>query len=113
MVQNLSDECRKLAEQNFIPLVDYVPDDEPLNLSNEDHLLFVINYAKEKAADLIVIDTVSAAFDLLDENSNAEVKRYVMRPLKRLAREANAAVVFCHHTSKPHESHTGDRKSTR
>jgi hypothetical protein len=43
-----------------------------------------------------------------DENSNAEVTRHVMNPLKRLAREANCGVVFTHHMGKAGETLSGD-----
>lgn len=102
MRKNFSPESWELVEENFVPFCDVTFDYEPLNLSNRRHIALI---KKETAtADLIVIDTLAAAFDLADENSNAEVKKEIMKPLKRLALETNAAVPFCHHAGKPGES---------
>jgi hypothetical protein len=98
---NFSPESWELVEENFVPFCDATLDYEPLNLSNRRHMALIKK--ETAAADLIVIDTLSAAFDLADENSNAEVKKEIMKPLKRLALETNAAVLFCHHAGKPGE----------
>ena len=95
---------RRVAEKNFIPLVDHEIDDQPLALSNPEHLRFLAEYARGLEVDLIVIDPVTAAFELADENSNAEVTRAVIKPLKRLARDTNTLVWFSHHSGKPSES---------
>lgn len=119
MKQNFSDDSWALIEQNFIPFPDPLLGDEPLDLSNSSHLNLVINIAKDLRVDLIIIDTVSAAFDIQNENDNAEIKRTVMKPLKRLARltnavvienelDASAAVLFTHHSGKPNETMTGE-----
>lgn len=96
---------RSSAEANFFPVVDAVPfEHEPLNLSNPRHLDYAIKYCKEKQVDIVVIDTISAAFDLVSENDNAEVKRRIMCPLKDLAIEANCAIIAIHHVGKRGES---------
>jgi KaiC/GvpD/RAD55 family RecA-like ATPase len=89
-----------LARANFIPVVDAEIDDEPLCLSNPAHLQYLTRFARECGADLVIIDTVSAGFDLQDENANAEVKRVVMRPLKGAAKNFNGSVLFTHHDPK-------------
>ena len=97
------------AAMNVIPFNTPVLNDEQMNLSNPAHMKYVTDYAKAHGADLIIIDTVGAAFDLSDENSNAEVTRRALKPLIRMAREANTAVLFCHHSGKPTESHTNEK----
>ena len=98
-----------LVRKNFIPFVDAFIDDEPLCLSWPKHLHYVLAKAKAIKPDLIVIDTVSSAFYMSDENSNAEIRSKVMSVLYRLAREANAAVLFAHHEGKKNESGLGER----
>jgi hypothetical protein len=104
--KNFSKSQQDFIDANLSLVVDVTLDDEPLSLSSPNHLARVIRFARDRSADLVAVDTVSAAFDMVDENSNAEVKRAVMKPLKRLAREANAAVIFCHHSGKPSEHPT-------
>jgi hypothetical protein len=93
-----------LAHENFIPIVGATVNKHPLNLSKAQHMTHLINFARTNGADLIVIDPVSLAFSLSDENSNAEVIERVVRPLKRLASRTNAAIVFLHHIGKQYES---------
>jgi hypothetical protein len=80
----------------------------PLNLSKPDHFKRVVALANSHRADLVVIDTAASAFELQDENSNAEVTRRVLNPLKQLARECNCAVIFTHHMGKATETQTGE-----
>lgn len=96
------------AKSNFFVWVDAAVNDVPLNLSRPEHLKHLIKLAKAFGADLVIIDTAASAFELQDENSNAEVTRRVMKPLKQLAREVNCAVIFSHHIGKSNETQTGE-----
>jgi 5S rRNA maturation endonuclease (ribonuclease M5) len=98
-----------LVRKNFVPVVDAFIGDEPLCLTWSKHLHYVLAKARAIRPDLIVIDTVSSAFYLSDENSNAEIRSKVMSVLYKLAREANAAVLFAHHEGKKNESGSGER----
>jgi DnaB-like helicase N terminal domain/AAA domain len=94
------------ARANYLTVVDAEVDGEPLNLSKPHHYKTILWEAKKNRADLIIIDTAASAFELMDENANAEVTRRLMNPLKRLAREANCGVVFTHHIGKATETQT-------
>ena len=48
----------------------------------------------------IFIDTISQSFVIANENDNSEIKERVMKPLKQLARETDAAVLASHHIGK-------------
>lgn len=100
MLRRFAPEDAAIAITNFFPVVDATIDDEPLSLSNPDHLRFVIEWARRIKADLIVVDTVSAAFEIVNENDNAEVRNRVMRPLRNFAVLINAGIFFLHHDSK-------------
>jgi hypothetical protein len=54
--------------------------------------------------DIVVVDNVSAAFDLRDENSNAEVTQKIIKPLHKLSRLTGCATVFVHHYGKQAEA---------
>jgi replicative DNA helicase len=103
MLSNLAD--ARTARENFSVIV---ISDSPLNLSRPDHLKHITKLAKAFGADLVILDTAASAFEFQDENNNAEVARRVMKPLKRLAREADCAVIFSHHIGKTNETQTGE-----
>src|SRR5262249_18379109 len=98
----------KTARQNFMIIVDASIKESPLSLSKPDHFKYIMALAKYYHVDLVGVDTAASAFELMDENSNAEVTRRVMNPLKQLAREANCAVIFTHHIGKSNETQTGE-----
>jgi hypothetical protein len=50
--------------------------------------------------EFIFVDNVSAAYDLNDENSNAEVTKKVIKPLLKMAYKGNCAFLFAHHYGK-------------
>jgi hypothetical protein len=52
--------------------------------------------------EFIFVDNVSAAYDLNDENSNAEVTKKVIKPLLKMAYKGNCAFLFAHHYGKKH-----------
>jgi RecA-family ATPase len=94
---------RQLIDENLLLVCDEYINDEPLDLKVPAHMVAVINRAKDFKPDLIIVDTMAALFSLHNENDNAEVKRYVMTPLKILGKEANAAVLLLHHIGKQSE----------
>lgn len=94
----------EVAENNFSTIIDAKLSDECFNFSNRLHLLYAINYCTSHQIDIVVIDTISAAFNIFNENDNAEVKRKIMAPLKELAETANCAVIAIHHIGKQRET---------
>lgn len=50
--------------------------------------------------EFILVDNVSAAYDLNDENSNAEVTKKVIKPLLKMAYKGDCAFLFAHHYGK-------------
>ncbi|HVF54729.1 MAG TPA: DnaB-like helicase N-terminal domain-containing protein [Pyrinomonadaceae bacterium] len=88
-----------LLRKNFFPTHAPVIDGEPLSLSH--HMRLLDNTVRRAGGvDVIIIDTISAAFSLRNENDNAEVANYVMKPLVRLARKLNCLIVLVHHVGK-------------
>ena len=111
MIRHWSAAERALLDENLFILCDEEVDEELLDLAIHNHVTAVADAARLFKPDLIIVDTLAALFSLDDENSNAEVKKKVMQPLKRLAREANAALLLLHHIGKPkmeegHSTHT-------
>src|SRR5438093_4304478 len=90
--------------KHLLSWVDGTVAGEPLSLENESHIRTLKQKVKETNVDLVIIDTVSAAFNLRNENDNSEVKSRVMGPLVHLARSCNCAVIFVHHHGKPNEN---------
>jgi hypothetical protein len=103
MIENFSEEEKEKVKKNLWLICDQEIDDEPLELTNPEHIKKIEELADQINPDLIIVDTYSALFTLEDENSNAEVKNMVIQPLKSLARRSNSAVLFLHHIGKYNE----------
>lgn len=103
MMQPWVSQERAIVEENLFILCDEEIENEPLNLSNPAHLSAITDCSRKFEPDLIIVDTLSALFSLRSENDNAEIKRVVMQPLKKLAKDANAVVWLLHHVGKQSE----------
>lgn len=98
MTEDWSPTERRLLDENFFLLCEGMVKDDPLQMSQ--HLSVIENEAKELGLDLIVVDTSAAAFEINNENDNSEVSRKVLKPLIKLARDLDCAVVIVHHIGK-------------
>lgn len=98
MTDGWSSEKLALLRENFFVSSEGMIDDDLLSLST--HLELVAQLAAERKVDLMAVDTAGAGFDLSDENNNGEAARYVLKPLLRLARLLNCAVIMIHHIGK-------------
>lgn len=90
-----------LVYENLYIACEGMVGDDLLSLSL--HMDMIEREALIHKADFIVIDTMSEAFDLRDENNNAEVSRVVIKPLRKLARTLRCAVLIAHHIGKSNE----------
>lgn len=97
----LDEELQQSVRENLLLASDARFGDEPLTLSNPQHLAYVRHLALAAKVDVIIVDTISAGFDVRDENSNAEITGRVMKPLAALAADTNSAVIYAHHIGKP------------
>lgn len=100
MLEAFSSEERALIDENFHVICDRLVNDEPLSLSTAEHMACVVRDVRSFRADIVVVDTISAAFAVQEENSNSEVMRVILKPLGRLARETQSAVLGAHHVGK-------------
>lgn len=76
---------------------------QSLSLTNDKHFLALSADAIAVKPDLIVIDTLASLCPLFNENDNAEQSRKIWRPLQKLARDSDAAVLVIHHVGKRSE----------
>ena len=91
-------------DANLLIWVDGEIDGEPISFNRSEHLETLSRIVRKDEVGLVVIDTVSSAFDIRKENENGDVTTWVMKPLIGLARSCNCAAVFAHHHGKPSES---------
>lgn len=91
---------QKLIAENLMITCDLMLDDEPFLLSRSDHLDAVRKTAKDNNIDVIIIDTISGAFEIRSENDNSEVAAKIMKPVMRVARDANVCILLAHHIGK-------------
>jgi len=54
----------------------------------------------QNKVEFIIVDNVSAAYDINDENSNAEVTKKIIKPLLKMAYKGDCAFLFAHHYGK-------------
>lgn len=99
MLGSLQVHERALVAQNFHLVADCRIDGLPLTLSNPKHLVIIEADARRVGADVLVVDTITAAFDMENENDNAQGTR-IMKRLLDLAQRLNVVVIFLHHIGK-------------
>jgi replicative DNA helicase len=100
MLQVFSDHERALIDENLQIVCDCQTNDEPLSLSTDQHMARLTRDIRAWHADLIIVDTITAAFNVKDENSNSEVANVILKPLIRMARETQSAIIAAHHVGK-------------
>ncbi len=101
MTRDFSLPERELLAENFRLIPKGFVRGEMFQLNRHFNLAHSI--IKEHLSEVIVIDNISSAFTLNDENNNAEVTGKVVKPLFKLAQTSGAAVVFAHHIGKMSE----------
>jgi hypothetical protein len=102
MLDRFSDQEKARFNDNALLVCEYRDgQDEDLTLSKIGHLALLTQRLKNFAPDLIIVDTISSAFQIRNENDNAEVRRFIMRPLRQLAKDCNSALIATHHIGKP------------
>ncbi len=70
------------------------------SLSDPAHRELITHRLREFGPDLIIVDTISSAMRIENENDNAEIKNKIMNPLRRLARDTDSALLATHHMGK-------------
>jgi hypothetical protein len=103
MLNAFDEKERESVSKNLFLVCDEELDYDPLDLVNPVHIGKIQDAALKNNVDLIIIDTLAALMDVSDENDNAVVKMEVMKPLRILAKKANAAVLLLHHSGKYYE----------
>ncbi|MFN7948249.1 MAG: AAA family ATPase [Blastocatellia bacterium] len=103
-------ECEQVA-RNLHFVCDAFISDEPFSLSHPKHYAYLQAELIEKQIDLLIVDTVAAAFTYRDENSNGEISNHVCKPMLKLAKETGAAILAAHHIGKAkmEEGRTAER----
>lgn len=100
MVKSLSADEQELVGQNLYIFCETEIGEAPVQLNRSDHFETLAAEIAAFKPGLIAIDTISRSFVIKDENHNAEVLHGIMKPLKRLATDTNAAVLAVHHIGK-------------
>lgn len=90
-------EAREL-EQNYIVIPKGLMGGELFQFNT--HEKWANELIEKNGVEFIIVDNVSAAYDLNDENSNAEVTKKVIKPLLKMAYTGNCAFLFAHHYGK-------------
>lgn len=100
MIDGFSDVEKNLVNERLLLICDVSIADEDLMINKSEHFAILAGRLAEFKPDIIFIDTISKCFVIHNENDNSEVKERVMKPLKRLAKLTDAAVLASHHIGK-------------
>lgn len=111
MIADFTPDEQRLIRENLLLICDLKFGDEDLQLNQKEHFLRLADRINNFRADFIFVDTVSSSFAIRSENDNAEIKESVMKPLKRLARLADAGVLASHHIGKAKSEDGGTREN--
>jgi hypothetical protein len=102
MSENLTAEAWERAQQNLVLVPKGLIKGSLYQINS--HWDFTEKLISNNRFDMVIVDNVSAAFDLKDENSNAEVTAKIIKPLHKLSRLTGCATVFVHHYGKQAEA---------
>jgi hypothetical protein len=88
----------KLLRDNLIIIPKGLMDGELFQFNR--HEAWANSLIVQNNIEFIIVDNVSAAYDINDENSNAEVTKKIIKPLLKMAYKGNCAFLFAHHYGK-------------
>lgn len=97
MTKDFTSDELELVRTNLFPVHAPIINGEPLTLSR--HMSQVLASARRIQPDVMIIDTAGAAFDIRNENDNAEIQ-HIMKTLIRITRRLNCLIVLIHHIGK-------------
>jgi hypothetical protein len=103
MTKGFSREEAMAVGQNLHIICEAEIKGESIALTRTDHLVQLSADALRVKPDFIVIDTLSSLCPVFNENDNAEQTRKVWRPLQKIARDCDAAMLVNHHVGKHSE----------
>lgn len=98
MVGSLTPEERETAFRNLIYVPKGLMGGELFQFNRNEN--WVMKLLLSNKVEFVIVDNISAAYDLSDENSNAEINRKVIKPLLKMAYKGDAAFLFAHHYGK-------------
>lgn len=98
MFESLTSVEKVLARENLALVPKGMRNGELFQFNTgEDWVNFLLT---QNGIEFVIVDNISAAYDLNDENSNAEINRKVIKPLLKMAYKGNCAFLFAHHYGK-------------
>lgn len=98
MYQAFTPSEAKLLRNNLIIIPKGLKDGELFQFNR--HEAWANELITKNNVEFIIVDNVSAAYDINDENSNAEVTKKIIKPLLKMAYKGNCAFLFAHHYGK-------------
>ena len=98
MDEVFTDAEAKALNQNLIIIPKGLMDGELFQFNR--HETWANALILQNNVEFIIVDNVSAAYDINDENSNAEVTKKIIKPLLKMAYKGNCAFLFAHHYGK-------------
>lgn len=98
MVRVFTPTERALIDRNLIVIPKGLKDGDLFQFNR--HEAWANELITRNGVEFVIVDNVSAAYDINDENSNAEVTRKIIKPLLKMAYKGDCAFLFAHHYGK-------------
>lgn len=98
----------ELIKENFCIIHKGLVDGELLTMQNTMQYLEVL--CKKEKIDFVMVDNLSAAFQVLDESSSGVMNQKVVQPVLKFIEMADVALMMVHHSGK---SNTNDSYAGR
>jgi hypothetical protein len=110
MLGRLTQAERAMISDNLHTIADCRINNWPLSLSLNPHWNILESEIQRLRPDVVIIDTLTTAFDIQNENDNSEASR-TMKKLSALAEKWDCVVVFLHHIGKLKQEEGGTAQS--
>jgi archaellum biogenesis ATPase FlaH len=100
MVSVIPAERQHLVDANLKTYAAKQHADFYLNLKRKDCFDRLKDIVADFQPDVVILDTISTAFEIISENDNSEISNKVLKPLQRLAAAGKCVILYAHHIGK-------------
>lgn len=98
--EQLTDDENLLVDENLQWAFEPEIAGHPWRMTDPQALKNLAKYIQQHKIDFVIVDTVSQAAALNDENNNAEVQRKIVVPIRRLVKYCDIGMLLVHHEGK-------------
>lgn len=102
MYELLTDEEIKAADENLIIAHKGLLNGELFTF--QKHLSLIVQICKQENVQFVVVDNLSSAFQVTDEQSNSVMNQKVVQPILKFTAQTNTGLMLVHHSGKSNDN---------